>query len=295
MLELVGPGALEQARHQAEDGRRVPLRGRWLAYRQADFALRHRVAGHGVHHEQNVVPGVAEELRYRHGHLGSLDPLQGGLVRGGDDHHRLPQPLLAKTVLDELQNLFAALSDEGDDVEVRRRVSGNHAKQRALADAAACEYAHSLASSARQDRVDATHAGVERLLDAPPAHRVGGGAPHVPALAGRRGEVVGRPADAVDHAPKQLLSDADREALAFKLHPVAALHAVDGVERKQKYAVVAESYDLGLAGGHVPGARLDGDEVANRGHRTVRLDSHADDFSDVAQRTECVDFGSHLV
>ena len=60
-------GALEQRRQQREHRRRIALRGRRLAGRQADLALRHREARHRVHHQQHVLALVAEVLGDRRG------------------------------------------------------------------------------------------------------------------------------------------------------------------------------------------------------------------------------------
>ena len=45
------------------------------------------------------------------------------------------RPAGAEVVLDELLDLTAALADQGDDVDVGLAVAGDHAQQRALADA----------------------------------------------------------------------------------------------------------------------------------------------------------------
>ena len=55
-------GALEQARQQREHRRRIALRGRRLAGGEPDLALRHREARDRVHHQQDVLPLLAEVL-----------------------------------------------------------------------------------------------------------------------------------------------------------------------------------------------------------------------------------------
>ena len=61
---------------------------------------------------------------------------QRRLVAGRDDHHRARQPFGAERVLDEVAHLAAALAEQRDHVDVGLRLAGDHAEQRALADAA---------------------------------------------------------------------------------------------------------------------------------------------------------------
>ena len=91
-----GAGALQEARQVGEHARRVAAQRRGLAGGQADLALGHRQAGHGVHEQDHVAAVVAERLGDRHRHLGGLEAQQRRLVGRGHDHHGPLEALRAR-------------------------------------------------------------------------------------------------------------------------------------------------------------------------------------------------------
>ncbi|MNC37602.1 hypothetical protein D3C75_861720 [compost metagenome] len=55
--------ALDQRRKFGKHGRRITFGCRRLTNSKSDFALRHRVAGEGVHNQQHVLTAIAEIFR----------------------------------------------------------------------------------------------------------------------------------------------------------------------------------------------------------------------------------------
>jgi hypothetical protein len=163
---LGGAAALEQLRQRGENRRRVaPCRWR-LADRQSDLALRHCKACDRVHDQQHVIAPVSEVFRNRGGGVGGARAHQRRLVRGRRHDDRALQARRAQVLLDELEHLAAALSDQRDDVDVGLHVARDHAQQGALAHAAAGENADPLSAPYRQQAVDALDAGFQHAADA---------------------------------------------------------------------------------------------------------------------------------
>ena len=69
-------------------------------------------------------------------------------------HHSARLGLGADLVVDELPDLPAALTHQCGDDDVGLGVAGDHAQQRALADARACHDRHALAAAQREEAVD---------------------------------------------------------------------------------------------------------------------------------------------
>ena len=78
-----------------------------------------------------------------------FEPRDGGLVGGGDHHHRFAPARLVQVFLHELAHFAAPFADQRDDVDIRLRLAGDHAQQSGFAHAAAGENAQALAASAR--------------------------------------------------------------------------------------------------------------------------------------------------
>lgn len=72
----------------------------------------------------------------------------------------------APSVLQEFLHFTAAFSDEADDGNVRRNITGKHRQEDRLADAGARENTHALAAADRDERVERAHAKIERLTNA---------------------------------------------------------------------------------------------------------------------------------
>jgi hypothetical protein len=255
---------------------RVAARGRRLADRQADLALRHGKARDGVHHQHHVAALVAEVLRDRGGGEGRLDAHERGLVGGRHDDDRARQALGAEVALDELAHLAASLADEADHVDLRRRRAGDHAQQRGLADARAGEDAEPLAATARHEGVQRADAERHALGDPRALERIGRRDLRRARLAGRqRAEAVERAAEAVQRAAEQAVGD---------VHAQRAPGGADGrarsdprrvAQRHQKRATRAEADDLGRHGG-APAAGLDAADLADLGLESGGLDDQTD-------------------
>jgi hypothetical protein len=126
---------LQQPRQHREHRRWIPTRDRRLAYGESNFALGHGEASDRVHHQRDVLAAGTKVFGNRGGNPGALQSLQRRLVRGRDHNHRAGQPISSEVVCDELLDLAATLTNQGDDVDVGFTVAGDHAQQRALADA----------------------------------------------------------------------------------------------------------------------------------------------------------------
>ena len=164
MLPLIARArALEQPRQRREHRRRISLRRRRLADGETDLAPRHRDARDRVDHQQHFLALIAEILGDRRRDERAARANERRLIAGRDDDHRAREPFGAERVLDEVANLATAFAEQRDDVDVRLRLSRDHAEQRALADARAGEDADALAFAEREESIDRAHAGLERL------------------------------------------------------------------------------------------------------------------------------------
>ena len=170
-----GAGALEQLGQQGEDARRVAARGRRLAGRQPDLALRHGDAGQAVHHQHDVPAVVAEPLGDPGGDERRPQSHDRRLVGGRDDDDGAGQALGAEVVLEELADLAATLADQGDHRDLGVGAAGDHREQARLADAGAGHDADALAAAARRERVQGAYAEAELVVD-PRAGQGGRGA-----------------------------------------------------------------------------------------------------------------------
>ena len=66
------PARSKQLGQEGKDRRGVAAGGGRFAHRQPDFPLGHGEAGHRIHHQQHVLPLVAEILGDGHGDKGAL-------------------------------------------------------------------------------------------------------------------------------------------------------------------------------------------------------------------------------
>ena len=108
---------------------------------------------------------VPEILGHGDGDEGRLDPLDGRGIGGRHDHHAAGQTLGTQVLLQKLADLTPALADQGDHVDDGVARIGDIAQQHALADAAAGEDPHSLASAAGQHAINRADAQGQRLGD----------------------------------------------------------------------------------------------------------------------------------
>lgn len=95
---------------------------------EAHFALRHGHARDGVHDQHYIGALVAKILRDGGSDKGTVEPKEGGFIGSGHHDHRAFQAFQLRIALDEFAHFAAAFADEGDDVEIRVGVSGDHAQ-----------------------------------------------------------------------------------------------------------------------------------------------------------------------
>src|SRR5262249_23237349 len=158
----------ERRGDQTEDRRGIAARRGRFAAGESDFALGHRHAGQAVEQEQHLPAGATEVIGNRDAGADGADAHQRRLVGRGDDDDRAAQALLSEAVFEEWSDFAAALTDEHNDIDVRYRVFGNLAEQRALADAAAGEQSDALAATAGEQTVDDPLSRDEGFDDARP-------------------------------------------------------------------------------------------------------------------------------
>ena len=273
-----GARALEELGHRVEDARRVaPRRGR-LADGEADLALGPGEAGDRVEEEHHVLALVAEVLGDGRRDVGAAQARKGRRIRGRHDDDRAREALLAEVVLDELPHLAAALADEGDDVDVRVGVAGDHAHDRGLADARAREDADALAAPKGDEAVDGPHAGDDAPRYALAGERVGrprdGGVGRLEAMSPlpSRG-----PAHAVEDAAQQAVGDGHLEELAGGDDLAADLDALEALVGHELHGVLAQAHDLGIGGLAQP-RHDDLADLADDGLGPAALDEEAEDL-----------------
>ena len=117
------------------------------------------------------LPLVAEILGDGGGGEGRPHAEQSRLVAGGHHDHAFGQPLGPQIALDEFVDFAAAFADQGNHVDVGRRVAGHHAQRHAFADARAGEDSHPLAFAAGQQAVDGANARGHGRVDPRPVQR----------------------------------------------------------------------------------------------------------------------------
>ena len=79
--------AFNQRRQFGEKRWRIAIGSRWLADRQRDFTLRHRIASERIHDQQHVLAAIAKIFGDAGGVSGALHAQQRRYVRRGGDHH----------------------------------------------------------------------------------------------------------------------------------------------------------------------------------------------------------------
>ena len=168
-------------------------------------------------------------------------------------------------------------------------LAGDHAEQRALADARAGEDADALAAADRQHAVDGAHARLQRLVDQLALERVRRlGSERHALLRFELALAVDRVAEPVQHAAEQARADVDAERAAERLHAAARVQPVHLAERHQQHAALVEADDLGEARSFVDQAG-DAAELAEPDVEAGRLDHQADDAGDPAEVAEARD------
>jgi len=90
--------------------------------RQADLALRHGKPRDRVHHQQNILSGVAEILRDGHGEKRAFHAVQCGFVGRGDDDDGFLAAIFVEIAFEKFAYFTAAFADERDDIHVRFRL-----------------------------------------------------------------------------------------------------------------------------------------------------------------------------
>jgi len=239
------PAALEQARQQGEDARRVAAtRGR-LPRREPDLPLGARDARDRIEQQEHALALVAKALGDRGRHLRGAQPLDGGGVARRHHDDRSPTPLGAQRTFEELRHLAPALADEADDDDVRRRTARDRAEQGALADPRAREEPHALADAEGEQCVDRPDPGDERRAYRPARERGGRVAIHGCATGGqrRRQRVEGAP-EAVEDSPEERRPHADLEPAPGRLDYIVGPHARQLPERKGERLRRVEPDDL---------------------------------------------------
>ena len=154
------------------------------------------------HAAMQVSNGQAAEL------VGGLDSQLGGhqahqrrLIRRCYDHHRAAQTFRSECMFDELAHLAAAFADQANYHHVCLGLPRDHAKQHALADAAAGEQAHALAAAQAQHAVDGTHAHIQHADDGLLLHRIDARRMQIQRTLARQGaQSVERTAQPIDDA-----------------------------------------------------------------------------------------------
>ncbi len=268
-LEVAGP--LQKPRERGEDARGVPLGGRGLADGETDLAHRHGETGGGVHHEEHLLPLRLEVFGDGGRDIGAAHAYQGRLVARRHHDHRFSEPLRLQVLLDELAQLAAALSDQGDHVDVRLGVAGDHAEEGRLADAGAGHDADPLTFAAGQKPVDGADAEVQRLPDRAALHRVHRKRVDRVLVDGLDGPlVVDGVAQAVDDPPEKGRSHPQGRLLAADRDDAAKPHPPEFPQRHEQGLVLAEADHLGGYGGVPLGVHLA--DAADRGLRAEPLD-----------------------
>ena len=120
------PGALQKARHEREDRRRVASGSGRFARGQTDLALGHAKPGQAVHHQHDVAAAVPEPFRDPGRRLRGLEAHEGGLVRSSHHDHGPGQSGRPQVVLDHFPDLTAALAHQSEDRNVRLGAAGDH-------------------------------------------------------------------------------------------------------------------------------------------------------------------------
>ena len=164
MVPCPWTGALEQARQLDEHGGSISLGGRRLA-RRLDLALSHGKACHRVHQHQHVLAEIAKILSDGERQISAYRRISAGSSEVETASTERARPA-APSVLQEFLHFTAAFSDEADDGNVRRNITGKHRQEDRLADAGARENTHALAAADRDERVERAHAKIERLTNA---------------------------------------------------------------------------------------------------------------------------------
>ena len=127
------------------------------------------------------------------------------------DHDRAREALRAESAAHEIADLAATFADQRGDDDVRVGLAAEHAEQRRLADARACEEADALAAAERKERVDRADARLELRVDGAARERRRG-----LRLEGRRARQLGERAsveglpEGVDHAAEEPLAHRHR-------------------------------------------------------------------------------------
>ncbi len=258
-----------------------------LADGQADFALCHRKARDGIHHEDDLVALIAEIFGDGCGRHGALDAHERGLVGRRDDDDGTLESFLAEVAFDEVAHLAATLADERDDADVGFRVAGDHGEQRRFADARARHDADALPVAHRDEAVDGAHADVEVLVDARALERRGRRRlQRVFLLREDWPLVIHRVAEAVEHAAEEFRPDFDFQRLLRRDDLAARPDALHFADRHEHDKSLPETDHFGRHGRDVGEMRTHVAELADADRRALRLNDEADDLRDFARELD---------
>ena len=193
-------GTLHQLRQPREHRGWIAFGGGRFADRQRDLTLRLREARQRVEQQQHLESTIAKILGDGGRQPGTVQPHQGGIVRGCRHDDRAAHAVGAERVADEILHLAAAFADQANHRDVGLRIARHHAEQYGFADAGSGEQPNALSAADGEQRIDGAHADIERIADRTPHQGI-------QRLAGQRHAVrtaqlthaVERPAGSVQH------------------------------------------------------------------------------------------------
>jgi len=268
---------------------------RRLARRQPDLALRTCDARQRIDQEQHrrATP-IAKPLGDRRRDVHRAQPHERRRIAGRADRDDSPART-GKLVFQQLAELAPALADLAEHDHVGLRAARDLPEQRRLADARRREQPDALAAAERQHRIDRAHASWLRCRDRRPRQRRRRGSIDEPGLTRERRAAVDGLADAVEHAPEQVVTTQDRERRAGAPDRARRRDARELAERDQHGLLAAKPDDLGGERCAVPAVDLH--DLTERDARHGRAHDEPGHFIDPALAVggihRGVDLGHH--
>ena len=169
-----------------------------------------------------------------------------GRVRGGDDNYRAPSPLFAQDPFDELGDLPATFTYEGDYRHVGGGPPRDHRHERGLADARASEYPEALPAPARDEPVEDANAELQLVSHKAATERMRWRPVDPDLLEPEQGRpTVDRTPKAVEDTPEELLADANRERSMDVLDKGTDAQPGRVAVGQARHALAAQRHDLG--------------------------------------------------
>ena len=165
-------GTFQKLRHLRVYTRRISPCYRRFSGRETDLTLCHGESGQRVHHQQYIFSLIPEIFGDCGRRLRSLVADQCRLI--GSRHHDdgTLHSLFPEIPLDKLAHLTATLSDQGNDIDVRFCIAGEHTEQGALSDTGTCKDSDTLSFSHSNQPVYRFYAKWKHLRDNLTAHRI---------------------------------------------------------------------------------------------------------------------------